>query len=465
MSRPINIVIPLLGNHHADLDKCLMSLSEQTYQEYRVHISCPIDITKNVLRTLSKLSENKHFDQDKIFVQLLTGRKMTITKPNIYNKAIKEVAKDEWLIICEDDSIFSDNSSLMKISEHTEDRHNLITWNEEKEDPGFCFNASDLSKRLFADNDSIRTVYNKLTESGYFKKIHSLKNITNKLEGNNKIPVSPDDCIISPICKNTMIENINSENNFFNTHLSDSSEIPIYYVNLDRSPDRNIYSLNQFEDLNNKLVNKKINATRIAAIDGKNTDSMYNLFTSNNILLDGLSSGEIGCTLSHLTAIKTAYDNNDKFAIIMEDDVNLRFFHENYDFFLKKTQMLSSDIEIIQLLPYKEPNAGSPLYDEEPGFYEWKIVYYCSGMYLITRKGMEKIVKLCCEKEKFKVNNINCYIADLFIYSTCKSVTSNIPLGLLTITKSTIRERDDTDLLKSDIVKCFKMSKKISSLN
>lgn len=91
-------------------------------------------------------------------------------------------------------------------------------------------------------------------------------------------------------------------------------DIPIYYINLKRSPDRNEYMQRQIK------CHNVFPWTRIEAVDGENDLSVnyINLFKGT----DTLNNGEIGCTLSHLRAIETAYHDGVEYALILEDDAS-----------------------------------------------------------------------------------------------------------------------------------------------
>ena len=90
---------------------------------------------------------------------------------------------------------------------------------------------------------------------------------------------------------------------------------PIYYLNLDGQPERREFMENQFKywDIENY--------ERISAYDGREddlSDIVAGRYPTN------MSSGEIGCTTSHLKALKHYLETSDSpYAIIMEDDCSL----------------------------------------------------------------------------------------------------------------------------------------------
>jgi GR25 family glycosyltransferase involved in LPS biosynthesis len=92
----------------------------------------------------------------------------------------------------------------------------------------------------------------------------------------------------------------------------------VYCVNLDRRPDRWIA-------VNSKLKKVGIGAIRFGAIDGQFlTDEDVQIVEKNKDNKEPnaiISTGEMGCLLSHLEVIKDAKANNYKRILIFEDDV------------------------------------------------------------------------------------------------------------------------------------------------
>ena len=94
----------------------------------------------------------------------------------------------------------------------------------------------------------------------------------------------------------------------------------IYYINMDKSVDRRKNMEKQFRKWN-------IPAVRIRGIDGyalkdKNKGTLYNGMKFENYSTR-LNPGEIGCTLSHIIAIKEAYNNMHSQVIFLEDDTGI----------------------------------------------------------------------------------------------------------------------------------------------
>ena len=90
---------------------------------------------------------------------------------------------------------------------------------------------------------------------------------------------------------------------------------PIYYLNIDGQPERREYMENQFKYWGVE------NYTRISAYDGRD-DDLSDIIKGR--YPEDMTSGEIGCTTSHLKAIKQWLDTSDSpYAIIMDDDCDI----------------------------------------------------------------------------------------------------------------------------------------------
>ena len=84
---------------------------------------------------------------------------------------------------------------------------------------------------------------------------------------------------------------------------------PIYYLNLDGQPERQQYMEDQFDYWEIE------NYERISAYDGRE-DDLSNILTGT--YPNNMSGGEIGCTTSHLKAIKHWLATSDSpYAIMM----------------------------------------------------------------------------------------------------------------------------------------------------
>jgi GR25 family glycosyltransferase involved in LPS biosynthesis len=109
----------------------------------------------------------------------------------------------------------------------------------------------------------------------------------------------------------------------------------IFYINLDRNPDRNEHTINQLNRIN---YNGPIE--RIVAIDGRKLDieKLDSSLLTNDGKYDALKSkgmyyiltpGSVGCALSHYNTFNKIIEefNDEDHALIIEDDVT---FDENF---------------------------------------------------------------------------------------------------------------------------------------
>jgi GR25 family glycosyltransferase involved in LPS biosynthesis len=206
------------------------------------------------------------------------------------------------------------------------------------------------------------------------------------------------------------------ENSFYIKYIKYSISYPLYFINLNRSTERRNNMYKTLSKTNSKFKKKLFDVHRINAIDGK----LKNYATIMN------SSSEIACTLSHIKAINTAYANNNEFAFICEDDIDLDQFYINYTKFIECLQFISAETEIIQgcVLDIQFYNSCEVI---KP----WKSNYYGTQLYIISRKGMKKILE---------TNLIKYYqnAADYLIYKNAKTVSITIPLCKTQYNESTI---------------------------
>ena len=219
------------------------------------------------------------------------------------------------------------------------------------------------------------------------------------------------------------------------------NKIEIYYINLDESIERNKYMKSQLE--NHKY-------TRIRAIDTK--CNIFNKYINLGVESKRYTnkSTVLACLLSHLYAIKMAYENKLDNVIIFEDDVDLYIFNNVYkhidDFWYNN----NNNMDVLQLFTSNVQfyyNKLNNLYVCDRDTSNWST---CG--YIINYNGMSKIMKLYdYEKQMFDFNidykipnssgkppyvpdhidlNINneYLISDYFIYSICNTKILNLPI-------------------------------------
>lgn len=106
---------------------------------------------------------------------------------------------------------------------------------------------------------------------------------------------------------------------------------------------------------------------------------------------DQLSKGAMLCTLSHILCYQKMVDNNNKYALILEDDPHfLKNFKWRLDKVMDEVSSLNSGFIIslenstLQFPPYRETNRGKFLYPAQAG--------RCAGAYIIDMQGAKDIL-------------------------------------------------------------------------
>lgn len=215
------------------------------------------------------------------------------------------------------------------------------------------------------------------------------------------------------------------------------SDIPIYWINLARSEDRK----NNFE---NQLKLYKIqNDKRIEGIDGESIQ-----LNDYNVKKD-LTKYELGCTLSHIKAIKTTYENNEEYALIMEDDCNFEYIkYQKYSIWELIVIMNNNynDWDLLQLVTCNRPDHNTRLSSSTD--YICKKFRNCTVCYLINKKGIEKLANLknniFSQADYFLYENINSYYLTkpYFTYNFSSQYKSTIH-NMGEESKSTLYKRED----------------------
>ena len=195
---------------------------------------------------------------------------------------------------------------------------------------------------------------------------------------------------------------------------------PLYYLNLDGQPERRQYMEDQFKYWEIE------NYTRISAYDGRE-DDLSDIISGR--YPDTMSGGEIGCTTSHLNAIKHYLDNSDSpYAIIMEDDCNLelaKFWNFTWTDFMAHAPY---DYDVIQI-------AIICTGDIHVRLHKRFVNDFSTACYVISRHHAEKLVRLHCRggytgKQTYKLDQgvKPRAVADDLVYNSGN--TYSIPLFL-----------------------------------
>ena len=193
---------------------------------------------------------------------------------------------------------------------------------------------------------------------------------------------------------------------------------PVYCINLDDQGDRWEYMENQFKYW------EVTDYHRISAHDGRDddlSDILKGRYPTNML------TGEIGCTTSHLRAMKHFLETSDSpYAIMMEDDCDLdivRFWNFTWDDLYAQ---FPYDWDVVQLAIICTGDLHVKLHKRF-------VNDFSTACYLITRHHAEKLVRLHCRGDKYKLDNGSKprAVADDLIYNS--GLTFAIPLLLYRI--------------------------------
>ena len=203
----------------------------------------------------------------------------------------------------------------------------------------------------------------------------------------------------------------------------------IYYLNLDDQPERKEYMEQQFDYWGIE------NYTRISAYDGREddlSDIIKGRYPSD------MSSGEIGCTTSHLKALKEFLKTDEPYAIIMEDDVDLntvKFWSFKWVDFMAHVPY---DWDVVQLAIICTGALHARIHKRF-------VNDFSTACYMITRHHAEKLIKFHCRGDKYKLDNgvKPRAVADDLIYNSGN--TYSIPIFLYKIALGSSIHPDNID--------------------
>ena len=243
-------------------------------------------------------------------------------------------------------------------------------------------------------------------------------------------------------------------------------DVPVYYINMDRSVDRRKFMENQFKLLN---INSPI---RIQGVPGDSLDNiLFGAYGDISYAIEytNLSPSEVGCTLSHLQAIKTAYENNEHVALILEDDASLSLvpFWDG-----KLSDIIANapiDWEIIQLFCMHPPTivkSSFTLHDiDNP--------CHSTTAYLINRKGMDRMLSATKgPNPRFHIRKEHAPAgtSDQFVYALARTYILHkslfVPLNH-TLTSTIHTEHGDTHRARANTVirEYLKYNRNLLNLN
>ena len=162
----------------------------------------------------------------------------------------------------------------------------------------------------------------------------------------------------------------------------------IYCINLDEQPERWEYMENQFKYWEIK------DYTRISAYDGRE-DDLSDIIKGRYPTM--MLSGEVGCTTSHLKAMKEFLKTDEPYAIMMEDDCDLeliKYWNFAWDDFYAH---IPYDWDVVQIAIICTGDLHVKLHKRF-------VNDFSTACYLNTRHHAEKLVRLHCRGDKYKLD-------------------------------------------------------------
>lgn len=164
---------------------------------------------------------------------------------------------------------------------------------------------------------------------------------------------------------------------------------PVLWINLDTETNRQ-------DHMNDLFDFYEIENIRISAIDARGDNDVSDLLTGKFPEL--ISQGELGCTMSHLKAIKYFYEKTDlDYIIICEDDIvfdTVEYWPFTWVGFMSHVPY---DWDVLQCSITSTKNLRVNLHPR-------LINDFCAAFYIITRHHAEKLIKTHFRGEKYKLD-------------------------------------------------------------
>lgn len=160
-------------------------------------------------------------------------------------------------------------------------------------------------------------------------------------------------------------------------------DVPTYVINLKRRVDRLEYLKEHFRQNGVNLY------FIVDAVDGNNIENTTNL-----------SNSELGCTMSHLLAIRSFYDSGHEFAMICEDDINLSNLNKIDFNFYDLLSLYHQDMYCLQLTVSTREDLPINFNVHGRSFWDFSTVGY-----IISREYAKKILSKYLVEDNFFIDN------------------------------------------------------------
>jgi GR25 family glycosyltransferase involved in LPS biosynthesis len=227
------------------------------------------------------------------------------------------------------------------------------------------------------------------------------------------------------------------------------SDLPCYYINMERSPDRQAFMEKYFDKI-----------TRIQAYDGRLLKAYTDLFLPSDISRTRFrpTISQLGCSFSHINMIKTAYDAGHKEALFFEDDMWPKYITR---WKLTIDQIIAQKPKDAQCLQFYCNNGKclAQMIQDQSLFSLWQPNRWGAAAYYINRAGMKKLMNMYVnEKGIVLPNNLPNYVADdTIVFRYLKTYSCNIPTFQGRMFTSTIHTcagpQDNSSLHEPSVIK------------
>lgn len=212
-------------------------------------------------------------------------------------------------------------------------------------------------------------------------------------------------------------KNINLE--LLNSYKYQKIPIKLYYINMNKSIDRNKRFLNRMNNYSNYDI------IRFEAYTPEDLNK-YNIKIP--WYCKSMHNKEKACLLSHLKAIELSYKNNDNYSIIAEDDMIIEK-NINWDYFIN---ILPDDWDIIQLYYFKLSFYNSNYFKQlqkQNILIKTNNILTSAAAYLINKKGMKKIMDNLIYNNTIDLRNHNRHcLADYVIFNNLNRYILTYPI-------------------------------------
>lgn len=200
-----------------------------------------------------------------------------------------------------------------------------------------------------------------------------------------------------------------------------------YWINIEKSLDRKLFMEEQFIKLN-------IDNVRVKAITPDDLEFVLNEqkpYICGNpeckVNNNANCKYEFSCICSHLKAIQEGLKTDDKYFIIMEDDIYIPYKID----FNKLIKDLPEDFDIFQMMVLYQDTTNflyNNLFLKDMICIQYRPIIPSTGMYLISRKGAEKLINYYYINGKYDFKNYNhIKVADILLYLSVNTYTTTYP--------------------------------------